>query len=203
MTRNLLIFLITSIVLSVGCASSINMKNVEIHLEAGRNFELKGDPQSAKDQYAKALVNAKLANANPALISMLTYNYGRMLGHTCQYEESERNLIEALNLESTITGPESGTSSMRLFELARLNYDNNQFIKSASYFEKGIPIVEKLGIEQSDPIGYSFILDIYKESLDKLNRDIESKQIQTKIENLVSSNPGRRAGFIPESYKCN
>jgi len=203
MKLNLLLLLAVTLLLGVGCASSVNMKNVEIHYNAGRNFEQQGDPQSAKDQYAKALINAKLANGNPALISMLTYNYGRMLGHTCQYEEAEENLIEALNMEKAITGNNSGPTSMRLFELARLNYDNNQFRKAASYFEEGIPLIESLNIEQSDPIGYTLILKIYKSSLDMLDRKAEADQIQIKIDSLLASNPEKSPGFTPLSYKCN
>ena len=203
MNKQLLAALTASILLIAGCATSINKKNVETHYNAGKRFELNGDPQSAKDQYAKALVNAKLANGEPALISMLTYNYGRMLGHTCQYEESERTLREALEIEKGVTGPNSGITSMRLFELARLNHDNGKFDKSVTYFEDGIPIVENLGIEQTDPIGYSNILEIYKNTLVKLSRVNESNLVQTKIDNLLVANPGKSPGFTPLSYKCN
>ena len=125
---HLILFLIIALIPITSFANRLNMKEAEIHYQAGSEFEFNGDPQSAKEHYGKALVNAKLANGEPGLISMLAYNYGRMLGHTCQYEESEKYLIEALNIEKTASGPSSGTTSMRLFELARLNHDNNHFI---------------------------------------------------------------------------
>ena len=184
-------------------ANRLNMKEAEIHYNAASEFEYKGDYQSAKEQYAKALVNAKLGGGEPALISMLTYNYGRMLGLTCQYEESEKNLLEALNIEKSVSGSDSGTISMRLFELARLDHDNNKYEKSIPYFEEGIPIVEKLGIERSDPIGYSLILEIYKDSLSQLNQSDKVNQIQMKIDKLKSDNPGKTPGYEPISYKCN
>lgn len=179
------------------------MREAEIHYQAGSEFESKGDYQSAKEHYAKALVNAKLAKGEPALISMLTYNYGRMLGHTCQYSESEKHLIEALEIEKDVSGPDSGITSMRLFELARLNHDNGQYEKSVGYFEKAIPIVEKLGIKRSDPIGYTLILDIYKNALVQNNQTERAKSINIEIEELKSKNRRKKPGFTPISYKCN
>ena len=179
------------------------MKSAQIHYDAATQFEQKGDAKSAKDQYAKALVNAKLANGDPSLISMLTYNYGKMLGHTCEYETSVEQLSKALDLEKTITGPNSGTTCMRLFELARLNHDNGYFKKAAGYFDEGIPVIEKLDIISTDPIGYSLLLAVYKKSLDELYRENESKEVQKKIDSLVAKNPGKKPGFTPLSYKCN
>ena len=47
-----------------------------------------------------------------------------MAGYICDYESATEALTHAYELESEVSGPESGISSMRLFELARLNAGN-------------------------------------------------------------------------------
>src|SRR4051812_247389 len=102
--------------LAVGCMPALNQKEADIHFEAAHRFDIAGDYVSARDQYWMALVNARLAGAGQATISMLTYNYGRTAGYTCRLEDAEKFLLEALELEKGVTGPESSISTKRHFE---------------------------------------------------------------------------------------
>ncbi len=199
------LFVISTLIpttISAGFLKNLNMKEAQIHFEAAQKFENSGDPNSAMSHYAKALQNAHLAKAPPKTISMLTYNYGRMLGHTCNYEEAEKYLMEALEIEKSVTGPDSEISSMRLFELARLHQGNDEYKKSVSYYSKAIPIGEKLGAEQSDPIGYSLVLDGYVDALKKINSMDTAAIVSEKSRKIKESNPNKDPGFVPRSYKC-
>jgi len=142
----------------VGCAAHINKKNAEKYHEWGTQAEQKGDFKLAKQNYSRALINARMGNSPKSGISMVTYNLGRVTGYLCDYEESEKLLLDSLRLEEEAIGPESGLTSMRLLELARLNYDQGHFQKAIPYFSRGVSIVEKLDIENSDPIGFSDVL---------------------------------------------
>lgn len=75
-----------------GCTSSLNTKESAIHFQAAQHYEFTQDYTSAREQYWKALVNAKLAKADPYTISMLTYNFARMTGYTCHFDEEQKNI---------------------------------------------------------------------------------------------------------------
>ena len=202
MIRKRYLALASALALCTACAGNTNLKIAQDYYNTGRNYEMRGDPVSAQDFYGKALAKAKQANADPSLISMLTYNYGRMLGHSCQYEEAEKNLVESLAMEKSISGPGSELTTIRLFELARLNSDNDRHSKASNYFGEAISAAKNLGVEQSDPIGYTLLLGIYKDSLVELNRQNQADRVQSKIDTLIARNPGKSARYTPQSYRC-
>lgn len=185
-----------------GCAGSLNRKEAQIHFETAQRFDRQGDFTSAKEHYAKALVNARLAKADSATLSMLTYNYGRTAGYTCQLAEAEKHLLEALEMEKSISGPESSISTMRLFELGRFYFDQAKYEKSVSFYAKGIPAVEKLGISHSDPIGFADALDEYSTALAQSGKTAEASTAKQQANQLREKNKGAKAGFVPVRYKC-
>lgn len=193
---------VLGIVALSGCVSDLNRKEASIHFEAAQRFDVTGDYVSAREQYWKALVNARLAGADQATISMLTYNFGRTTGYTCHLDEAEKHLLDALEMEKSVTGPESGISTKRLFELARFYFDQAQFEKSATYYARGIPAVEKLGMAQIDPIGLADALDEYTTALAKSGHPSDAAAVVQRSAELRRAYPGKKAGFVPTRYKC-
>jgi len=185
-----------------GCVSGINRKEAEIHFDAAQRFDVQGDYVSAREHYGKALINARLAGADPATISMLTYNFGRTTGYTCHLDEAEKHLLLALEMEKSITGSESGISTKRQFELARFYFDQNQYEKATSYYAVGIPAVEKLGITESDPIGFAAALDEYAMALAQTGRITEAATAKQKAAQLRQQYPDVKPAFVPTRYKC-
>ncbi len=61
-----LILLVAVTTLSA-CVSALNTKEAQIHFETAQRFDQQGDYQSAREHYWKALVNARLAGADPAI----------------------------------------------------------------------------------------------------------------------------------------
>ena len=181
---------------------SLNRKETQIHFEATPRFDNQGDYASARDHYGKALINARLAGADPATLSMLTYNYGRTSGYVCRFDEAEKHLLEALEMEKGITGPDSGISTMRQFELARFYFDQQQFDKSVAFFSQGIPAVEKLGISQTDPIGFADALDEYSNALLKIGKTMDATTMKQKASQFREMNAGKKQSFVPARYKC-
>jgi tetratricopeptide (TPR) repeat protein len=207
MKINLIVTVVTVLLMcpslaNAGFVKNLNLKEAQIHFEAAQGFESQGDYVSARDHYLKAHNAAVLAKAEPSLLSMLAYNYGRMAGVTCDYEQAQKVLTEALEIEAKVTGPQSGISSMRLFELARLNADNGHYDQSLAYYSKAIPIVENLKIEESDPAGYAVVLDQYAQVLDQNKEPAQAQKIRAKAQGLRTKYPDQKAQFAPLSYKC-
>lgn len=182
------------------CANPINLRTAENYYVSGQTAEISKDYVLARRDYSRALLNAQLGKAQPSAISMLTYNLGRMTGYVCEYLEAEKLLLDALTQEEKITGPESGITSMRLLELARLNFDQKRFAQSIPYFQRGVANVEKLNIERDDPIGFALVLDDYATALVEAGQATESASIRARADELRRKNQGRNPGFVPIRY---
>jgi hypothetical protein len=189
-----------STVVVTGCANPINQKTASNYYESALEAELRGDFVFAERQYDRALINARLGRSPDAGVSAAMYGLGRVKGYLCKFGEAEPLLMESLALEEKVTGPESGITTKRLFELARFYYDRGLFEKSIPYFRRGIPAVEKLGIEDADPIGFADVLDEYSNALAKSGQSPAAADAKKRSADLRAKNGGRRASFIPVRY---
>jgi hypothetical protein len=93
---------------------------------------------------------------------------------------------------------------MRLFELARLHFDREQYEVSLPYFARGIPKVKKIGTGTSDPIAFADVLDQYSVALGKTGKLQESIERKQEADGLRIKNSGKSARFKPVSFpkKC-
>jgi tetratricopeptide (TPR) repeat protein len=146
--------------LLAGCApfaQDLNKYNAARYADAGLAALNRGDWDAARRAYARAAVNADLGRAPTRTRSVMYYEYGRASGVTCFYEHAEEYLSKALTLDEESSGP----THYPLIELARLNLDRGKYAEAVPYFERVLPIVEKLNSEALDPIGFADLLDEY------------------------------------------
>jgi tetratricopeptide (TPR) repeat protein len=185
----------------IACANPVNRANAEKYHERGTQAEYAGDFALAEQNFSRALWNARMGNSPRSGISLVTYNLGRIKGYLCKYDEAEELLLEALRLEEQESGPDSGLASMRLFELARLSAARGRFDEARKYYSRAIPIVRKLDIESSDPIGFADVLSDYVMVLESLEQHQEAIDASRESEQLRATHPDRQAEFTPSSYK--
>lgn len=183
------------------CVNPINQHTAAKYHSWGHDAEQAGNYTLAELNYERALANARLGHSPDAGISMAMYNLGRVKGYLCKYDEAEQLLAEALKIEEKVTGPESGITTMRLFELAHLHFDRERYAASLSYFSRAIPVVKKLGVESSDPIAFADVLDQYAIALGKTGHSTEGTDRKREADVLRAKYPGKTAGFKPISYK--
>lgn len=200
----LVMALITTSLVCSACsfAPAVSMKESQTHYRAAHNFEAQGDFVSARDQYWKALVTARSGGASPEVLSMLTYESGRTSGYTCQLEKSESLLLESLKMEESLSPRNSRNIGIRLFELARLTYDQRRYKESAVYYSGALREVESNNGEWTDPIAFAEIYEEYADALTQ-NGDQASAQVAVrKARNLREASHGQPAKFKPVRYKC-
>ncbi len=182
------------------CANPINQHTAAKYHGWGQEAEQTGNYALAERNYERALANARLGHSPDAGLSMAMYNLGRVKGYLCKYDQAEQLLTEALKLEEKVTGPDSGVTTMRLFELARLQFDREQYAASLPYFVRAVPAVKKLGVESSDPIALADVLDQYSIALGKMGQSMESAEHKREADALRTKSPGKAARFKPISY---
>lgn len=182
------------------CAYPINRYNAAQYHRWGLEAERAGDYRLAERNYERALLNARLGHSPDAGVSMAMYNLGRVKGYRCKHEEAEKLLAAALQLEEQTSGPESGLTTMRLFELARLHYDRRQYAASIPYFQRAIPAVRKLGAEESDPIALANTIDQYATALAAVGQEAESAEAKRSAEGIRARHAGKAPAFKPVDY---
>lgn len=182
--RNGLLAVIALLVMT-GCVGSINARNGARYANAANSAIKAGDWTAARRYWAKAVVNAELAGAPAQQRAVLNYEYGRSLGVQCYWEESEKYLLKALDLDHQTGGPEF----MSLTELARLEYDQGDYDKAILYYERAIPEMEKAGASTKAPLGFADILEEYAAALKNVGRGAEAVAVHNQADKLRADNP--------------
>ena len=196
--KPVIIICFTALVTS--CAAPINRKTSEITAQAGYLAQQQGDWDAARNNYAKAVVNAELGNEAPQKVAVLYYEYGRSLGVTCYFDDAEKYLSKALTVDRETNGP----AYMSILELARLNYDQNKYQEANNYYYELLSIYEKHNAEGQDPIG---VADVYAEfafSLEAVGKYSESAALKQRAITLKSKNSGKISSTerTPYAKRC-
>ena len=198
---NRVVFLIICASLLQACASNINLRNAEVHYKNGEAAMLAGNWNQARRSYAKSVVNANLGNTPTRTKSVINYEYGRALGATCYFEEAEKYLKVSLELDESSNGP----IHYPLIELGRLSLNQEQYGKSAGYFSRVLPVVEKLGAENLDPIGFADLLEELSLSLENSGKNSEAETHRERASSIRRENSGAisRTDRTPYGRHCN
>jgi len=121
------------------------------------------------------------------MIAVLSYEYGRYSGAICDWNEAEKGLSEAYDIDSQNGGP----AYMSLVELARMNLDRGQYDKAFEYFDRVMPDLEKRQLDTRDPLGYADLLDEYANSLEKIGKGESVSTLRARAEVLRRTFPGK------------
>jgi len=174
------------LVMLAGCAHDINKYNAARYADAGAAALRGGDWDGARRAYARAAVNADLGRAPVRARSVMYYEYGRTSGATCFYDHAQEYLTKSLKLDEESSGP----IHYPLIELARLNLDQGKFAQAVPYFERAIPVVDKLNAEALDPIGFADLLDEYAKALNATGRASDASTLSARANGLRSKHQG-------------
>ncbi len=183
------------------CANPINARNASLHAQVANEAGNSGDWDTARRHWAKALVNAQLAGSPTQQLAVFNYEYGRALGVTCFYDEAEKYLLKAFELDTQCGGP----AFMSLAELAHLKYDQKQYDKAVGYFERAIRAMEKAHAAEKAPAGFAIILDEYASAMENTGRLSEAKDLRGRATELRKLKPEVRPSTerTPYGTQCN
>lgn len=173
--------------LLVACAAPINRKSTSIHEQSAQYAAQKNDWGSARRHWAKAVSNAELGGEPEQKMAVLYYEYGRALGVTCFFDESEIYLKKAYDLDKKTNGP----VYMSLTELGRLTLDQKKYDQALNYYNEVIPMLEKMGAQSEAPTEFSFMLDEYSEMLANTGMEQKSQEYKERAEKVRKNNPKR------------
>ncbi|MHA6848255.1 hypothetical protein [Ralstonia syzygii] len=172
-----------------GCASAVSERVSANYTRLGAAAQAQGDWDAARRAYAKAMLNADQAGLPADRRAIVHYEYGRSLGATCFFDQSERELHTAYELDKQAGHP----VYLSLVELARLMLDQQKFAQSVTYFERALPALDAAGAAAKAPAAYADILDEYAQALTGTERPTEARTAAERAEALRGDHPGKRS----------
>ena len=176
------IFVLVSMIYSCGPSLSPGVRH---HLGIAYQAEYNGAWSTAEVHYKQALVKAESEGASENALAILNYQYGRALGVTCSFADAEQHLLKALELDEK----NNGETFKDLTELARLHYDQENYQKAVSYFEKNLPILDQIDAADQAPIEYSNILFEYSEALRHIGETSKADDVKNKAMEIRNKHP--------------
>ena len=169
----------------VSCANPINLNTANKYFQGGRYNISQGKWFNARMAFGRAWTNAELGKADDQVTSVYAYEYGRSSGVICDWDEAERGLKKAYDLDEKTNGP----IHMSLVELSRLYHAKGDLMKSQQYFQKAKQALDAHQADTRDSIGYANILKEYAEVLSangKANEASEITKRELEIRNLFN-----------------
>lgn len=128
----------------------------------------------------RAWANADIGRAADKTTATYAYEYGRALGAICDWKESERGLLKALELDQKTNGP----VHMSMYEIARMYRAQGLHQKAEEYFVKTDEIMKVVNAQERDPIGYADFLHEYTQDSNSLGKAFEVSRL-TNLETRI------------------
>ena len=175
-------------ILMTGCASQINLRNSAMHLQAGIAAEKMGDWETARLQFAQAVVNADLGEGDFHGKAIVNYEYGKALGVRCEYASAEKYLLRSKSFAELGGEP----AYLPLYELGLLNEAQGKSIPAANYFSQLIPIMEKEGLRRRYPLGVADVYERYAAALDANGMHAEAMKQHEEAAEIIAENPNAK-----------
>lgn len=194
------ILLIIFVLLVTACQNSLNLRTAHDYFQGGLQSAKEGKWYNARMSFGRAWANANLGNAKDNVIAVYAYEYGRASGAICDWDESEKGLLKALELDKKINGP----THMSLIELARMYNAQGSLSQSEKYYFLGKKRLDELQADTKDTIGYANILKSYSAVLNKLGRKEEANALTKREQEIRSVFKYRRSshGVTPYGMYC-
>ena len=198
-----LLVVVGCVIALCGCvplAQNINARNAATHEAAARIAARNGDWDTARQQYAQALTNARLAHAGAAEEGRLGYEYGRVLGITCNYHLAEEMLQSARQLAHQVDGPEY----LPLLELALLAEHRQRPQQALKYFHELEPYLDNSQLAAGHAKGVADVRRRYASVLVATGDEIGATAQRTKATALEAANAGssEEGSFTPYGSAC-
>lgn len=170
-----------------GCA--INESTAHRYANAGVSASQRGDWAVARENWRRAVINARLAHMNDRAMAVGHYEYGRASGVVCEWAEAEFALKEAYRLDTASGGP----SYMAAYELGRMHFDRKQYAEAVEQYSLVKAEFERLQVETKDPVGYADYLDEYAMALEQTGKADEAQPLRVRSDQLRKTFPGKTA----------
>jgi tetratricopeptide (TPR) repeat protein len=171
-----------------GCAPfahELNKLNANKHVMAAKQASQNQDWVEARRQWGLALMNVRLAQANANDEALVLYEYGRVLGVTCDYSNAKQALQASLAL-SRQTGHQVYLPLLELALLAEHQHDTQAALK---YYQELVPEIESSRVALEHPYGVAHVYRRYAKLLAATGNASGAAHMREKEKAVTGDNP--------------
>jgi hypothetical protein len=181
-------------------AHELNRRNASAHEMAARQAAHDHDWDAARRQWGLALMDVRLAGAGPADEALASYEYGRVLGITCDYARAEQMLQSSLKLARESGGP----THLALLELALLAEHQHQPRQALAYYRELVSEMDAHGVMQANPLGAAIVLRRYADLLAANGDATGAAQQRARADTVADVHPNGHAqgSLTPYGSAC-
>jgi tetratricopeptide (TPR) repeat protein len=154
---------------------------------------------AAIEDYKKSLSLADQAGDRQyAAIAM--FGLARSYAQLCQVAEAEKWFKQSIAAREALPNIHHAHLTQNLLEYARFLVGLGRYSGAATLYDRAIPMLESLGMEADDPLGYALVLDEYESLLKHTERASEASSVAARAKLLRETRTGRDPKFRPEAY---
>jgi tetratricopeptide (TPR) repeat protein len=186
-----LVTILAFAILLLGCVSTPQKRPSAGIANAAAAAQKRGDWVSAAQLWEQAIQKENgfwrpEFSRSPRLLAIYYYELGRSLGVVGQYEDAEKNLLQALRLDEKFSGPKG----MDLVELARLNHAFSNNDRASSFFDQILPRVDE--VSGADPAAYIALLAEAATVYRAVGENSRASELSAKAEKFSAGHPNAK-----------
>lgn len=129
------------------------------------------------------------------------YSLARANVKVCRLTDADRWFKAALSAREALPDDKYAMLTQNLLEYARFLFATGRPSEAVPLVERAVPLLQNIGIEQSDPIAFAELLE--QEGAAQQALGVGSEAALARAANLRAANVGRSANFKPEAFPAN
>ncbi|HTO72100.1 MAG TPA: hypothetical protein VMR31_19735 [Myxococcota bacterium] len=156
---------------------------------AVKEYQSTGQWEAAYTTLRKLVADGEASRVPDAQRAVLHYELGRAAGATCRFDEAERELLLANQLDARTNGP----TQMSLLELGEMATDRGQWPAAVGYYERGLAEIERIqGKNGTHPAMTALEVDKYAIALRNAGREADAAAARARALELRQLEPNVR-----------
>ncbi|HWA86782.1 MAG TPA: hypothetical protein VG710_11210 [Opitutus sp.] len=185
-----------------GCRNPINAYTGGRYYSAGTQAETAGDLRLARRNYSRAYANAQAGNLGPAAEAYALYDWARVTGYLGLRDDAAKGFSDVLALIDRAKGAADKLRAPALSEYSRLLHDTGLHAEAVPVFARAEAELKKIGILESDAVGFALLLDDYADSLKAAGFAGRAGEVEAEAARIQAAHPGEAPRFVARGYKA-
>ncbi len=143
-------------------------------------------------------------NGDQQYVAIAMFGLARTYAQLCQESDAEKWFNASIAAREALPDTPHAYITQNLLEYGRFLASWSRQSEALSLYDRAMPLLESLGLEEGDPLGYVFVLDEYAALLTSAGRTGDASAANARAKMLRETYKGRKAEFTPEPYPdCN
>ena len=143
-------------------------------------------------------------NGDKQYAAIAMFGMARTYAQLCRESNAEKWFNQSISAREALPDIRHAHITQNLLEYGRFLASWSRKSEAVSLYDRAMPLLESLGMEKEDPLGYALVFDEYEALLTSTGRESDASVAKARAKTLRETYKGRTAQFKPEPYpNCN